>query len=152
MSGQWVVAIIVDSVTNSKLTHPLQIYSDSSYANSLCDQSSFSGSIAYYYNCPIAWTSTKQPIVALSTTEAEYIALTNACQNLLWLKQLLLDIRMRNEPTNSKPVLLGDNRSSHFLTINPSLHRRSKHIDARYYYIRERHSSGNFVTGLLLFW
>jgi len=86
----------------------------------------------------------KQPVVALSTTEAEYIALMNTCQDLLWLKQLLLDFGIKSGNANGKPVLLEDNLSSHFLTGNPSLHQRSKHIDVRYHHIRERHSTCHF--------
>ena len=120
----------------------LAVYSDSSYANSLSDRRSFSGSVTLFAGCPIAWNCAKQGVVALSTTEAEYIALTSAAQSLAWAQRLLVELRISD--TSNKPVLYGDNLSSHFLTRNASLHRRSKHIDVRYHYIWEQYEQGQF--------
>lgn len=120
----------------------LGVYSDSSYANSLSDRRSFSGSVTVFAGCPIAWNCAKQGVVALSTTEAEYIALTSAAQSLAWAQKLLVELRISD--TSNKPVLYGDNLSSHFLTRNASLHRRSKHIDVRYHYIRKQYEQGQF--------
>ena len=120
----------------------LHIYSDASFANSLSDRHSFSGYVAYYHSCPVAWTSTKQPIVALSTTEAEYIALTSAVQSAVWLERLLEEIDTTGE--RARPTIFGDNISSHFLARNPSLHRRSKHIDVWYHYILELYEQQKF--------
>ena len=120
----------------------LCVYSDSSYANSLSDRRSFSGSVMFFAGCPIAWNCAKQGVVALSTMEAEYIALTSAAQSRAWAQSLLVELRITN--TSIKPVLYGDNLSSHFLTRNASLHRCSKHIDVRYHYIREEYGQGRF--------
>jgi len=120
----------------------LVAYSDSSYANSLSDRRSFSGSVTFFAGCPVAWSCAKQAVVALSTTEAEYIALTLAAQSLAWAQSLLVELRISS--TGNRPLLYGDNLSSHFLTRNASLHRRSKHIDVRYHYIRERYEQGHF--------
>jgi len=120
----------------------LSVYSDSSYANSLSDRRSFSGSVTFFAGCPIAWNCAKQGVVSLSTTEAEYIALTTAAQSLVWAQSLLVEMRLTNP--SIKPVLYGDNLSSHFLTRNASLHRCSKHIDVRYHYIREKYEQGHF--------
>jgi hypothetical protein len=120
----------------------LSIYSDASYANSLSDRHSFSGSVTFYAGCPIAWNCAKQGVVALSTTEAEYISLTSAAQSLTWAQRLLVDLQISDYDT--KLVLFGDNVSSHFLTRNASLDRRSKHIDVRYHYIREQYEQGHF--------
>ena len=120
----------------------LSVYSDSSYANSLSDRRSFSGSVTFYAGCAIAWFCAKHGVVALSTTESEYIALTSAAQSLAWVQGLLLELQIAS--TSVKPILYGDNISSHFLTHNASLHRRSKHIDVRYHYIREQYEQGHF--------
>lgn len=122
--------------------HPLRVYSDASYANNLPDRRSFSGVIAYYRGCAVAWSSTKQQSVTLSTTEAEYVALTTAVQSLVWFERLRKDLGI---PASGKPTLLGDNVSSHFLVRNASLHRRSKHIDVRFHFIREQHERGAFT-------
>ena len=120
----------------------LIVYSDFSYANSLSDHRSFSGSVTFFAGCPVAWNCAKQGVVALSTTEAEYIALTSAAQSLAWAKHLLVELPLAN--TESKPVLYRDNLSFYFLTCNASLHRHSKHIDVRYHYIREQYEQGHF--------
>lgn len=122
--------------------HPLRVYSDTSYANNLPDRRSYSGVVAFYQGCLVAWSSTKQSSVILSTTEAEYIALTTAVQSLSWLECLQRDLGVL---AGGRPTLLGDNVSSHFLVRNPSFHCRSKHIDVRYHFIRERHEAGVFT-------
>ena len=126
----------------TRAQNQLSVYSDASYANSLSDRRSFSGSVIFYAGCAIAWYCAKQGVVALSTTEAEYIALTSAAQSLGWVKGLLIELKISDSST--KPILYGDNLSSHFLTRNASLHRRSKHIDVRYHYIREQYEKGHF--------
>jgi len=119
----------------------LIVYSDSSYANSLSDCRSFSESVSFLARCPIAWSCTKHGVVALSTTEAKYIALTWAAQSLAWTQSLLGEMRIAD---TNKPVLYGDNITWHFLTRNASLHQRLKHIDVRYHYIREQYEQGRF--------
>ena len=69
-------------------------YSDSSYANSVCDCRSFSRSVILFAGCPIAWTCAQQGVVALSITEGEYIALTSAAQSLGWSQSLLVKMRI----------------------------------------------------------
>ena len=81
-------------------------------------------------------------MVALSTTEAEYIALTSTAKSLSLAKSLLCELQPPN--MESKPVLYGDNLSSHFQTRNASLHPRSKHIDVCYHYIRKQYEQGHF--------
>lgn len=62
-------------------------YADADWANDLDDRRSITGYVFYVHGCPIAWTSRKQRTVALSTTEAEYIALSSATQEAIWLKE-----------------------------------------------------------------
>ncbi|KAF2345550.1 hypothetical protein FHG87_023694 [Trinorchestia longiramus] len=80
----------------------------------------------------ISWKSKKQNIVALSSCEAEYIALTYAVQEGIFLKQLLCDVDGYDEPVG----IFVDNRGAIDLAKNPVHHQRSKHIDIRYHFIR----------------
>ena len=83
----------------------------------------------------ISWTSKKQPVVALSSTEAEYMAASFALQEALWLRSLLRDMNFKQEqPT----VIHEDNQAAIALCSNPKFHSRTKHIDIRYHYIREK--------------
>ncbi|KAM1852115.1 hypothetical protein ACFX13_016080 [Malus domestica] len=80
------------------------------------------------------WMSKKQPIVTLSTCEAEYVAVTSCVCHAIWLRNLLKELSMpQEEPTE----IYVDNKSAIALAKNPVFHDRSKHIDTRYHYIRE---------------
>ena len=83
-------------------------------------------------NGPISWVSHKQKTIVLSSTEAEYMALSDSCQQLMWLRSLFNEIGISIQ---SLP-LCGDNQGSIFLASNPIQERRTKHIDIRYHFIR----------------
>ena len=71
--------------------------------------------------------------MALSSLEAEYIALSTATQEATWLRRLLSDLRVPLEPV----TLMEDNRGAIAIARNPVTHTRTKHIDIRYHYVRE---------------
>ena len=71
--------------------------------------------------------------VALSTTEAEYIAVTEACKEMLWLKRFFKEVGLKQD----KFVILCDSQSAIHLSKNPSFHSKSKHIQIRYHWIRD---------------
>ena len=77
-----------------------------------------------------------QGVVALSTMEAEYIALTSAAQSLAWTQSLVVEMRIAH---TNKQVIHGDTISSHFLTGKSCLHRPWKHIDVPYQYIHKQY-------------
>ena len=80
------------------------------------------------------WMSKKQPIVTLSTCEAEYVAATSCVCHAIWLRNLLKELNLpQEEPTK----IFVNNKSAIALAKNPVFHDRSKHIDTRYHYIRE---------------
>ena len=80
------------------------------------------------------WLSKKQPIITLSTCEAEYVAATSAVFHAVWLRNLLKELNLtQEEPTK----ISADNKSAIALAKNPVFHDRSKHIDTRFHYIRE---------------
>jgi len=89
---------------------------------------------------PVSWASVKQRSIALSTTEAEYMAMTTAAQEATYLRQIVkfLKPEKRDEPT----VILCDNKGARDLSNNPTLHRKCKHIDIRYHYNREAQEQG----------
>jgi hypothetical protein len=76
-------------------------------------------------------------VVALSPTEAEYIAMTVAAQEVAWLKMLLEEIGEK-----IIPVVVTDNEGAKKLTENPIFHRRTKHIQIQFYYIQEELKEG----------
>jgi hypothetical protein len=116
-------------------------YSDSDFASDKDDSRSIGGYVYYLFGTPISWRSQKQSVVATSSTEAEYIALSNAAREQIHLTQLLHDFGLDSSlilPT----VLYGDNNGSRALTKNPQFHDRAKHIRVRYHFIRDLVNDG----------
>ncbi|XP_076901612.1 uncharacterized protein LOC143556071 [Bidens hawaiensis] len=90
----------------------------------------------------VSWSSKKQTTVALSSTEAEYIAVTGAACQAIWLRRILEDLDLQQEgPT----VIFCDNKSTINLSKNPSHHSRAKHIELKYHFIREMVEQGKVV-------
>jgi hypothetical protein len=107
-------------------------YTDSDYAGSVEDRKSTSGYAFKYGNCLISWNSSKQKTVSLSSTEAEYIGLTTAVKEIIWLRQLLCELKR----DKNQLQIFCDNKSTICLSKNPEFHARTKHIDIRYHFIR----------------
>jgi hypothetical protein len=109
-------------------------YSDSDLAGNVNDRKSTSGLIFFLAGGPIAWQSTKQRVVALSSCEAEYIAAAGAACEAVWLARLLAELV---GGAVLAPKLKVDNKSAIALMKNPVHHDRSKHIDIKFHFIRE---------------
>lgn len=109
-------------------------YSDANWAGDLDDRRSTTGNLFMLANGPVSWLSKKQATVALSTSEAEYIALSSATQEVVWLRRLLCDV---SELDQGPTVIYEDNQGTIALAKNPVSHSRTKHIDIRHHFIRE---------------
>ena len=109
-------------------------YSDSDFAGDINDRKSTSGLIFFMGGLPITWNSMKQRVVALSTCEAEYIAISSAAYQSLWISLLIKELMSVEE--NLVRILV-DNKSAMELTRNPVYHNRRKHIDTRHHFIRD---------------
>ena len=84
----------------------------------------------------------KQTCVALSTAEAEYMALASTIKEAMWMRQLLNNL-YRNERDISKPTTIyEDNQSAIWIARNQQCHGQSKHIDIKYHFVREKISEG----------
>lgn len=112
----------------------VKIYSDSDWASDSSDRKSVTGMVAIMGGAAISWITKKQPTVALSTTEAEYQALTEAAKEAIWIRMYLEELgHIQQNPT----VILGDNQSSQALAKNPVHHARTKHIDVKFHFLRQ---------------
>ena len=116
-------------------------YTDADYAGDLDDRHSISGNLFLMSGGPVSWFSKKQPIVTLSTAEAEYmyVALSTATQEATWIRQLLSDFHV---PLEQATIIMEDNQGAICITRNPVTRTRTKHIDIRYHYIREALARG----------
>ncbi|KAL0412930.1 UNVERIFIED_CONTAM: Retrovirus-related Pol polyprotein from transposon TNT 1-94 [Sesamum radiatum] len=119
----------------SKLSDDVKLvgYVDSNYANDRDSRRSTTSYVFTLCGACISWKSQLQNIVALSTTEAEYIATTEALKEAIWLKSLLDEIGFLKQ----RVTVFSDSQSSIQLCKNPVFHDRTKHIDVRYHFIRD---------------
>jgi transposase InsO family protein len=108
-------------------------YTDSDMAGDVDTRKSTSGYLITFSGGAVSWQSRLQKCIALSTTEAELIAATEACKELLWMKKFLQELGFKQQ----QYVLFCDNQSTIHLAKNSSFHSRSKHIDVRYHWIRD---------------
>jgi len=116
----------------------LKCYSDSDFAADSETRRSVSGMVMTYAGGAITWASKKQQSVSLSTTEAEFVAASEAAKEIVWLTRLFNEITELGEI----PILQVDNQSAIKLIKNPEFHKRTKHIDVRYYFVRELYEEG----------
>ncbi|XP_033230350.1 secreted RxLR effector protein 161-like [Belonocnema kinseyi] len=111
----------------------LRGYSDADYAGDVVMRRSTTGYVFMLAGGPITWSSQRQKLVTLSTTETEYFAAATATKEAVWLRKLLDDIGFQAAGASA---LFVDNQSAIKLIKNPEFHKRTKHIDVRYHFIR----------------
>lgn len=122
-----------------KTNSELMSYSDSDWCGDRVDRRSTSGYLFKFLGGHIYWCSKKQFVVALSTREAEYIADVVAACQVVWLVNLLQDLKIKVD----RPLkFMIDNKSTINLAKNPVLHGRSKHIETKYYFLRSQVHNG----------
>lgn len=110
-------------------------WTDSNWAQDVDTRRSVGGFIFDIVGSSVSWSSKKQPTVALSTVEAEYMASSNATKEAIWLRVLLEDMGFKQVTAT---LIHADNQGCIALARNPIAHSRAKHIDIRHHFIRER--------------
>jgi hypothetical protein len=117
----------------------MQGWTDSDYAGDYDDRKSTSGYVFTMGSSAVCWSSKKQPIVTLSTTEAEFVAAASSACQCIWLRNVLAHLHLKQK---AGTVIFCDNSSSIKLSKNPILHGRCKHIDVRYHFLRDLNKDG----------
>lgn len=128
----------------------LRGYADADYANDKDTRCSITGYLFTFGPSVFSWRSRRQRTVALSTTEAEYMAISDCSRHALWIKAIFLDLDISFSPefsvsssvsvfsSSDSISIFNDNNGSNILTKDPVINDRSKHIDIRYHFIREK--------------
>jgi hypothetical protein len=116
-------------------------YADSAYANSAKNRST-TGFIFMIDGTPIAWTSRKQSVTAQSSTEAEYMAVSEATKQAIWIRHFLYAIRKDSIYRDAPTTIYEDNQGAIKIADNPINHPKTKHIAVRYHAIRDHIGNG----------
>jgi hypothetical protein len=116
----------------------LEAYVDADWA-SQPHRHSMSGCTVLLHSSPVVWSTRKQSIIALSTAEVEYIALTTVMREILYLQALIMELY---EPVIPPIPVYCNNQGAIALASNNKFHTRTKHIDLRYHYIQSLVWSG----------
>ncbi|GJV01810.1 retrovirus-related pol polyprotein from transposon TNT 1-94 [Tanacetum coccineum] len=123
----------------------LTAYANADHAGCQDTRRSTSGSAQFLGDKLVSWSSNKQKSTAIFTIEAEYIAMSGCCAQILWMRSQLTDYGF----AFNKIPLYYDNRSAIALCYNNVQHSRSKHIDIRHHSIREQVEKGVFLQFVL---
>jgi hypothetical protein len=165
------MGILYKGEPNSTSAMPeLVCYTDSDWGGDRDKRRSTGGFVLTLCGGAVSWKTRKQDVVALSTTEAEYIALTEASKEVIWMRRLLHEIETRDIESSSTDIrqshdestnqwentedseltplpmpattIFVDNQGAMKLADNPQFHNRTKHIDIRYHFIRDTLAAG----------
>ena len=109
-------------------------YSDADWAGDVGDRKSTSVYVFSIAGGPVSRRSRKQDTVTLSTAEAEYVALSSAAQECVWMRRLSTEL---GNPLRAPTIVKGDNQSCIAMAKNPQYHGRAKHIDIKHHFVRE---------------
>jgi hypothetical protein len=142
LSGTRTHGITYKKIPNSPVT--FHGFADASYKNRDDDKST-TGYVFIAAEGAITWRSGKQTVTAQSSTEAEYIALWDAGKEASWLRNLHRELGLtQTQPT----TIMQDNEGTVAIAKDPLFHKRTKHIDSRYHWVREKVQAGRFDAEL----
>lgn len=122
---------------------PLVGYADADWGSDINDRKSTSGSVFQVFGNSVLWTTRKQSTVSLSSTEAEYVSLSQAACDAMWLRNILGDLGIT---CSSPTVLYEDNQSCIYIASEPRDQKRLKHLDIRFHFIRECIQNGEIIV------
>lgn len=124
----------------------LECYCDSDYANDTETRRSMTGYVFIKNGAAVTWASQRQQTIALSTTEAEFMAACSATKEVIWLKRLLLDVDEYNQNSVNLNI---DNQSAISVIKNENYHKRCKHIDIKYKFVKEKYENKEIVLNYI---
>jgi len=134
--------LVYGGARNSRRTTAIEGFVDSDYAGCLDSRKSLTGFVFTAFGTAISWKASLQKVVTLSTTEAEYIALTKAVKESLWLEGIAKELKIQNEVI----TVHCDSQSAIDLSRNFVHHERKKHIDIKLHFVKEVIGQGSVIV------
>lgn len=128
-------------LTYEKQGKTLEAYVDADWGGDTKDRKSYSGLLIMLAGGAVAWASRKQSSVSHSTVEAEYISLSDGLKEVLWMKSMLEELGL-DEFVGKPCSVYVDNQGAISLASDKITSRRSKHIDIKYHFVREKVENG----------
>lgn len=120
----------------------LVAFSDSDWAGDKSTRKSTTGYVVFYGGGAVCWVSRRQSCVTLSTMEAEYVALAETCQEVVWLRRLLDDF---GEGKQQATLINEDNQGCLSFARSERSSKRSKHIETKHHFVRDLCDKGEVV-------
>ena len=117
----------------------INVFTDADWGGDCQDRKSTTGYVVKINGSTVSWATKKQPTVAISTAEAEYMAISADTQELLWIQQILREMfDIVGMKLHAPYILFCDNQAAISIRKNDVHHHRSKHIDIKYHFIRDQ--------------
>lgn len=118
---------------DSKIKGSLIGYADANWAEDR-ETRKFNSGFVFLFNGAVSWSCKRQDCVSLSFTEAEFIALSEACKESIWLQRLLNDFKWEGDKTTT---IHEDNQSVLRMVADEKLSNRTKHLDTKIYFVKD---------------
>ena len=118
-------------------------FADADWANDPVQRKSTTGYIVFFNGVPISWHSGLQSTISLSSCEAEYVALSECCREVDYLRSI---VDFLHHPSKGPTQIFEDNQGTIDLVGNPVHHRRTKHVEVKYHYVRDAQEKGRMVV------
>ena len=112
---------------------------DADWGGNMTDRRSYPGFAYIFSGAAISWEARKQRTVSLSSTESEYLAISEATKEALYLKDLLNEIGLKCDSVQ----LYNDSQSAQKLASSFGFHPQTKHIDVRHHFIKQKQQNGD---------
>ena len=142
--GTFDLGIYIGGMGITLLNLGLHAYADAAFADRELTRHSTGGHIVFAAGAPLHWKTKRQTIVALSSTEAEFMNLTPTGMALIWVHNMLAEVGHKQKiPT----LLYTDSQNARHIALNPLQMARTRHIDLRYKWIIEKVTGGFFNLG-----
>ena len=123
----------------------LQAFTDASWANDRDDRRSFGGYLVFLGGVPLSWGCKKQSVVALSSMEAEFMAIVNCLREVNWLQGIFRNFKGFENSDFNLPIIFSDSLAAIHFSRNDLETSRTKHIDIKYHFVKDWLSKGYFV-------